>query len=177
MEIPVAYKEAETALRYVFLLGEGTVIEYRQIQGREYTYIPGDELKISTRVMEYIKKEEDISPIQFVAELLNVSGVSEDASMEAVDFFKYEIVGILNRILVSERFDLENNTKMVKKLMCQPTMKEFEKELVDLLVVLKQAESDKQLKENVCDSVKRYIDQNYKDPDLSLEIIEVLMKR
>ena len=103
-EIRQCYEEAQTALRYRYLLGEDKCITYKQIKDREFDYMASVESKLSKMVISYVKDASLLkTPEVFTNELLEMYGINEQASLDTVECFKYEMLSVINKAFVSNK--------------------------------------------------------------------------
>ncbi|MBO5070967.1 MAG: helix-turn-helix domain-containing protein, partial [Roseburia sp.] len=168
-EIPMAYKEAEKAISYQYLLEDRLIIEYRQIENRKLHYPASSESRLSRMLNKYVKEQENRkTPDIFVAELMRLYEIDENASMETVECFKYEIANTVNRAMISAGYSAEEGGRASNELLARPAMRQFRDELVRLLALLCQKEREKEQQNDVCRFAKQYIEEHFSDPELSV---------
>ncbi|MBQ8232251.1 MAG: helix-turn-helix domain-containing protein [Lachnospiraceae bacterium] len=171
-EIPMSYKEAREALRYKYLFGEESCIQYSQIKARELNYSVSGESRLSKMVIGYMK---DSSPAksaeQFVRELLEMYGINEQASMDTVECFKYEMLSIINKAVMSNKGVFDNYKESVEELILQPTLEKFREKFIDVLTKLWEKERESIEQEDICNRVRSYILEHYREPELSVNML------
>ena len=176
-EIQVSYKEAKTALHYKYLLGEGECICYRQVKEREFSYLTSVESKLSRMVIGYIKEPKPAKvPEIFVRELLEIYGIHEQASMDTVECFKYEVLSVINKAILSHNGVLDNRKELLKELMLQPSLEDFRQKLTEILTVLWEREQQSTEQEDICKRARTYILEHFKDYHLSVTMLGDEMK-
>ena len=90
--------------------------------------------------------------------------------MDMANYFKREVVTSLGN-LVMKSFSEDQNVQITKKLMQTDTLSEFKQMLtVDLMNMCTQ-DLGKTDKDNLCERVKMYIDENYSDDQLSVNML------
>jgi len=170
-EIPEAYREAQEAVRYRFLVGVGNEISYDEIAKRHMKRQRNSESKIYMLLQDCVKEqrtEEDVR--NFVERLMHIYEVNEEVSMDMANYFKREVVTSLGN-LVMKSFSEDQNVQITKKLMQTDTLSEFKQMLtVDLMNMCTQ-DLGKTDKDNLCERVKMYIDENYSDDQLSVNML------
>lgn len=168
-EIHKSYNEAVTALEYKFLVGEDELIDYAQVKEREFSYLISAESKLSRMVIGYMREPAPSkSPNQFVAEILDSYGIDENASMETVECFRYEIVSAMNKAIRSCSVVIENKKELVMKVIQQPTLAKFQESFAQFVYMIHQKEQENSQQEDIYQRAKMYISENYMNQDLSV---------
>lgn len=171
MFIHQSYKEALHALKYTYLLGQNTIIAYRDICNREFLPITGSENILLKRVLDFVKGKSTQNVQQFIADILLANGIDENVSIGAIECFQYEIIGVINRVFMFQsEMEKERNT-LVKELIEQPTWNQFVDKLAFLLILLQQEEEASHGMDAICKSALLYIEEHYKDTDLSVAML------
>ena len=172
-EIPEAYKEAQEAVRYRFLLGTGRQIYYSDIQERIMLRNNNGESKIFMLMLDYIKGEgEDCDVEQFVERLMYVYEVNEEISMEIADFFRKEVACALSKIMALQHYSKDVCDEVVKELLSLNTLTVLQQRLCHYILELrKDDKTHKKSKNDICIKVKNYIDENYSDTQLSVAML------
>ena len=176
-EISIAYKEAEKAFRYQYLLEDRIIIEYRQIENRKLHYPAASESRLSRMITKYVKEQENKkTPEAFVTELMELYEIDEDASMDTVECFRYEIANTVNRAMISVGYSAEKSGLASNELLVKTSLTLFREELVRLLVLLCQKERQNEEQNDICRYAKCYIEDHFSDPDLSVVSVGEKMK-
>lgn len=176
-EIQNSYKEAQSALHYKYLLGEGNCICYSVIKERKFSYLVSTESKLSKMVIGYMKDSAPAkTPEIFVNELLDVYGIHENAAMDTVECFKYEVMSVLNKAILSNSGMIDNRKHLIEELILQPSLEMFQKKLTKILGMLWEKEQQSSEQEDICKRVKVYILEHFRDSHLSVAMLGEEMK-
>lgn len=168
-EIPVAYKEAVKALRYEYLLGNSSIIEYQRIESRRFQYLSTTESRLFQMLIKYMKEGDSRkAPEIFAEEIMEMYGINTEVSMETVEFFKYEIVNNVNKAMLSMGCPAEEGADAVTELLSKSTFQQFKEEFAKLLALLCEKEEENAYQEDVCRLAKRYVDEHFSDPMLTV---------
>ena len=104
-------------------------------------------------------------------------GINEKSSIDAVDGFCYELLGVLHKIMIKANYaTIEERNRLLDGLMKQPSLKQLEKELVSFLAVLKEEVAVNLVRDDVCANVLTYILDNYYNKELSVTRIGATFK-
>ena len=174
--IHVAYEEACFALRYKYLLGEESIIDYHQVSGRRFEYVSASESKLLFRISDYMFGDlQDISAQDLVHDIVLSYGISKEASMETVECFKFETVSALNRVMTQGGYWSEPWKNMVEELLVSSTLEDFKGKFSELLEDLYRKQHQKVGEKDVCARAFEYIEAHYGETQLSLTVLgEVL---
>ena len=176
-EIQASYKEAQTALHYKYLLGEGNCICYRWIKEREFCYLTSVESKLSRMVIGYMKEPTPAkTPEVFVKELLDMYGINESAAMDSVECFKYEVLSVVNKAIMSNSGVIDNRKELVEELILQPSLENFQKKFAEGLALLWEKEQQSTEQEDICKRAKLYILEHFRVSHLSVAMLGDEMK-
>ena len=170
--IPGAYDEAIKALRYRYLLGNKHIIEYRQIKNREFCYSSSGESKLSNMVKAYIGgQSEQKNADLFMKEIFFMQKINQEASMETVECFQFEFSNAVSRAMISMGYTSEERGAMVKGMLSEPTLELFRQRCVFLLEELCKKEQEKMYQKDICELIKRCIEEHFSEPDLSIAMV------
>lgn len=168
--IPKCYREAREAMRYQYLLGQGSIISFSQIADRKEQHPAEAEFRTLVMLKKYIRGENNQkSAAQFVEELFRIHNINETSSMDRVGFFNKEVVDALDRI-IGERSGDKNYNESVLDLLEQPTLIGFQTSLCYLIQELQRDRASDEDNELVV-KTKNYIDENYWNADLSVTML------
>ena len=175
--IPLAYEEAKHALEYHFLLGKKLIIDYTDIATREFKYLQTSEMKVLHVVMDYLTDgEEDTEAVWIVDDLLDDYRIDRDASLEAVECFRIEVITSLHRILIQAGDWTQEWKERVMKLSNRNSLEDFKQYFADILKELYHKKRVKATEENVCGKVMEYIEQHYGEEQLSRTLLGELFE-
>lgn len=104
--------------------------------------------------MGYISRKDERPVGQFVADLMDLYGINENASMETVECFKFEIMSVCNMAVINQSYPLEDQTQLGR-----------------LLESLREREREYEEKGDFCKQTYEYIKERYGNPDLSLSML------
>lgn len=162
-----SYKESVYALRYKWLLGEGNIIEYTNICQRKFDYNSGTESKIFRIIMDYVKGEDEESADKLVTKIWELYGINAEVSMDTIECFKYEVLNILNNVIMHIGAS-EINGILLHQLMELPTVSIYKEQLALLFDNLHDWYKGNAKDDGVCSKVKSYVEKNYSDSQLSV---------
>lgn len=166
--IHAAYKEAEQALEYSYLLGTNIMIDYIEVADREFQYPQASELKMLHAVTEYLAGGmEEAAASSLVEELMEDYEIDENASLETMECFEFEAVSMFHRSLMQEGFWTTEWREQIMKLLDQTTLEAFKSYFTELLMQLYRKKQEKAGEQDVCAKVKEYIELHYGEEQLS----------
>lgn len=162
-----SYKEAEAALKYKWLLGEGYLIEYETISQRKMKYIYGSETKIFRMIMEFIKKDTGISASELTAKILELYDINSESSMDTIECFKFQIMSVVYNVILhigaSEHYRLQ-----LQQLMELSTIFHYREQMTALFDELHLMYRENTNYEDICGRVVAYVQKYYGNPELSV---------
>jgi len=164
-------------IRYRFLMGKESIIEYSNVTGRKFKHFTAAESKMMRMISGYLKNGvKDLDEKQFVCKVLKDYEINENASMETVECFKMETVGSLNMILIQNGYSNEKWNNDVMKLFKEATLEEFIASFEKLLNELCETHEKQSEHDDICRKAQKYIQLNYKDVNLSLNLLSEVLK-
>ncbi len=175
VHITDSYKEAMETLRYRYLYGNNYVLAYEQIRKRQMRYETTTESKIMPRIISYITDCEDYESADlFIEDLFREYEIDETASIETVNFFKNIMVAVMNCVLMSRNYQMEDQTEEresgLKDVIMATTLEEFKKKLSEMLTVLYKHENEKE-QNSIAVWVRNYVVEHYAEYDLNVKSI------
>lgn len=175
--ICVAYEEACIAHKYKYLLGEDCIIDYQQISDRKFEYLPTSESKLWFIVSDYLfGKSQKISAWDLVDEIMSDYGINQKVSLETVDCFKFEIISVLNRVMIQGGCWNQQWKNVLQKLLESSTLQEFKREFAELLIKLYQKQRENVDEKDVCVRAFEYIENHYAEASLSLSFLGEMLE-
>ena len=166
--IHTAYKEAELALKYSYLMGVNILIDYPEIANREFRYPHASELKMYHVVTDYLAGTiEEADALTLVKELTKDYGINENTALETMECFAFESVSMFQRSLMQEGFWTTEWRERIMKLLEQKTLELFKSYFAELLMQLYRKKQEKAGEQDVCAKVKEYIERYYGKEQLS----------
>lgn len=170
-QIADAYREAQEALRYRFLMGRGCQINYEDISGRGFRG-QKKESKLYFLILDYVKGEGETCNVDsFVDSLGYIYEMNEDVSVDMAYFYKNEVVTSLKKIMALFEYEETEQVKTTKALMEADTLIEFKEKLSEYIAKLRAENGEKKPKEDICAKTRRYIEENFSDMELSVNVI------
>lgn len=166
--IHTAYKEAELALKYSYLMGVNILIDYPEIANREFQYPHASELKIYHVVTDYLAGTmEETDALTLVKELTEDYGINENTALETMECFALESVSMFQRSLMQEGFWTTEWRERIMKLLDQKTLELFKTYFAELLMQLYRKKQEEVGEQDVCAKAKEYIERYYGEEQLS----------
>lgn len=170
--IPEAYKEAQEAIRYRFLKGSGKLISYKDIKTHSAGYRNDEESKVYMLLLEYVEsKKEEMDLNTFVEQLMYIYQMNEEMSVDVALVFKNEIVSALGRIMELCGFTEEETRGTRKNMKNAATLSDFQQQLSECIAELCKRSVKKRGNEDVLEELKRLIEANYTDGELSIAML------
>lgn len=176
MYIHQSYKEAVYALKYTYLLGTEDIIFYEDVGNREFQHLTSSENRLLNKVLDFIKGKEEMTATQFVADVMEEYGVDENVSIDTIEFFQYEIIGVINRAFAMQSEVAEERSLRIKELMSKESLKEFEDELISILNMLYHEEHSVVGADEMCKQAVHYIEEHYMDTELSVSMLGEILE-
>ena len=170
--ICVAYDEAQLALEYTYLLGKNKIIDYMDIADRGFHYSLPSESKMIQMVSEYLTSSDgNADADQLVQKLMLDYGVNEFTSLDMAKCYKYEVLGMLNRVSLREKCRLENWDYKLKQLINRDTLEHFNCHLKDILIQLYDKKQEQVEGADICAKAMEYIEAHYMNEQLSRTLL------
>lgn len=167
-----SYIEADQAMEYRYLFGEGSIIQYEKIKDREFSYPFMAESKLFKMIISYMKEPVQSKDTEkFVSDLMDMYGINQDASLKTIECFRYEILDGINKAIMYNNELIENRKELVEALFSQQSLESFRQELLLVLEFLRKKEQESAKKEDVCTITRNYINDNYNNAYLSVSLI------
>lgn len=171
-EIAEAYKEAQEAIRYRFLLGREKLIRYTDIQDRSNSYRSDEKSKVFMLLMEYVENRKKNNNVNDFAErLMSIYQMNEEVSVDVALTLKNEIVGALGRIMTLYGYEKNIVLHITEKLRETVTLSEFKQLLSEQIAELCSMKIKRKDNEDVLTDVKDYIEKNYNNNKLSVAML------
>ncbi|MBR4059920.1 MAG: helix-turn-helix transcriptional regulator [Lachnospiraceae bacterium] len=170
--ITFAYKEAQEAMRYRFLMEKEKMILYNKIQYR-YSYFPNNEKsKVFMLLLEYVESKKKSDSIDdFVEQLISIYQINEEISVDAALALKNEIIGALGRIMALFGYEETSCLSAMKKLRESVTLSDFKQNLSAQIMDLCNRKISRRDNEDILAEAKEYIENNYRDNKLSVTML------
>ena len=170
--IPEAYKEAQEAIRYRFLLGSGRIISYEEIKVSSTSYRKDDKSKVYMLMLEYIEhKKEGAETENFVEQLMYIYQMNEEMYVDAALVFKNEIVSAVGEIMLLCGYNEEDCQRLLKQLKNAETLSDFWQKLSGHIAELCKCEVKRKSSVDILEETKHFIDEKYSDTDMSVSSI------
>jgi len=171
-ELKELYMQAAKAMKYRYLYGKGSIIEYENIKNRSFTYINPREETITAMLTVWLEKEaQKITLKECINNIFSVCGINENISMETMECFRVNMVNCVNLVMIQKGTMPEDREKHSQMLFMKETLKEFEEYLIYVLALIRQEYTESEEGKNVCSRTKNYIDSNYMNPQLDLTYV------
>ena len=169
-----AYKEAQEAIRYRFLMGSGRLIAYKEIKARSTSYRNDEESKVYMLLLEYIEsKKEETDLNTFVEQLMYIYQMNEEMSVDVALLFKNEIVSALGRIMEMCGYTEEEIRSAKRSMKNAATLLDFQQQLLCHITDLCKCNVKRKGNYDVLEELKALINENYMDGELSIAMLGV----
>lgn len=170
--IPEAYKEAQEAIRYRFLMGNGKLIAYEEIRARSADYRNDEESKVYMLLLEYLEnRKDDEEPDVIVDQLMYIYQMNEEMSIDVALVFKKEIISAVCKIMDRCGFDEEKIHQAGQKFKNTDTLLDFRELLSAQIKELSKYKIKRKPRVDILEVTKRYIEEHYSDGELSVSTI------
>lgn len=170
-EISAAFHEATTAQKYCYLLENKMYIDYAGVKDRKFSYVSSVESKLSRMIVGYLKeRDHSIPEEQFVDQVMESYGINEESSIDTVECFKYELIGILHKAIAAYGGS-DQSSEMLEDMMRSQSLTGFRNKLI---AVMKMCMANRQVyskTQDLCKKVEDYIKEFYSDSQLSMDLI------
>lgn len=162
------YKEAACAMKYRYLLGTGAIIQYSEIKDRQFRWPQKDRLQYAFNDFMAEKGCDMRRAMEYVDECLKKYHIDQDATLDMVECFVFEVVNNFNRYIYQMGEEGTDWKESIRILPQSETLAEFRRNFAGLLmrVYVKLQEHEKE--NDICARAKNYIEHNYQDSQLSL---------
>ena len=168
-EIAEAYREAQEAVRYRFLMGLGRRISYEGISRRTLTRQGNGESKIYMLLQDFIKEEREAGDVEsFVESLVYIYEVNEEVSIDVANYYKKEVITALSNVMARNKYGEEQLIEIAKELKATDTLTAFQQRLSFHIANLCEQCSGKNAEDDILARTKEYITANYSDNQLSV---------
>ncbi len=169
--IAAAYAEAQEALNYRYLMGRGSLIEYRQIRGRQFRFEEASNSRIYRIVADYLQDANRAPSDVFIKEVLDFFQIDRSISMETMERFRFEVLNALNTLLISNHCPMQTQRELMLRLLSADTLEEFQRDLGMITEELVRRGEELNPSQEVCERAKRLVAVDYSDPQLSVAIL------
>lgn len=171
-----AYREAQEAIRYRFLMGNGKMIAYEEIKARSAGYRNNEQSKVYMLLLEYMEnRKNDEEPDAIVEQLMYIYQINEEMSIDVAQVFKKEIVSALCEIMDRCCFDEESIDKVKQSFKNADTLLDFRELLTVQINELYKYRIKRNASVDILEETKRFIEENYSDGELSIASIGTAM--
>jgi AraC-like DNA-binding protein len=164
-DIHTAYKEALHTLKYRFQYGKNSIMSYSLIQNKTFHYNNSTDSKSAQIIMAYIKRGNDCNfGKEVVDEVLALANIQENSALESLEFFRYDTVNSLSKIIFESNFkQLEEKNHFTKQLLKAESFQEFLETLTKTLDILRNYNDTVKISNTICDKAAALIESNYMD--------------
>jgi len=167
------YRQAQQALEYRFILGNEMIISYRHIQGRQMKMPFSDQNTMFHIVDEFLQKEKvcEKTAESFVGKLTGTYGIDTSASIETVEYFRYEMVNTLNRVWAGGEVEYFQRQAYIERLMESEHLEEYVERLAGILWETGKEMQDNGRRKHLTRKIKQYVEENFANAELSVTLI------
>jgi AraC-like DNA-binding protein len=167
-----AYRQALEAMEYRYLIGKGSLIPYKDITEKKFTYNNSFNSKNTQILIQYVKEnnQEDISTI--VNGIIDNSILDNNSSLRVIECFKYDLINTINKIIFEiGAVDFEKEKGFLSSLINAETFDEFKVALKSALWHLRIYWEESKEQFTICDKAEALIHNCYMDVNLNNSII------
>ena len=171
--IPDAYKEAGEALKYKYIFGTGIKIRFEEVLEKKSAYKGSEAENILLLLLEYVRGDTKFNKVEIFEMIEGTYKIKNNASLDAVMFFNNEVIRIFDKLLESCNFSGDRKV-VLEELRTASTLNDFRKKCLQKLSEVKaQCESVSKSREKyeVCVKTMDYIDKNYNNNMLSVNML------
>lgn len=162
-----AYKDAEKAIEYRYLLGRESVISYPDIADREFDLLQISEFDMYHMVTDFFEHDAEREDVRcLVEDIMETCRIDKEKSMGNMKYFEAEIIKMLQDILQKEGWQSAEWKKKVLKLSLQTTLQDFKECLIDVLWEMHAEKMSGKENKDICYEVKEYIEAHFEDEQL-----------
>ena len=175
-EVQRAYKEAQRAVSYRYVLGKEKIISFMSVESRRFTYLNSKQEQIGITFTDYLERASYMeSPVKFVKDIFKAYDINEGSSLETVQCFRFDVVNGINMICIKYGMDENSCKKNLDKLFAVETIWELEDVMIQILTLIRQKRQEEKKNNRIFNMTKQYIDENYANQQLSLSLISEVM--
>ena len=169
--VSIAYEEANVALRYRYLLGKECMIDYEELESREFKYPSTSELRMPSMISDYVSGKDEKTSVELVEEIFQLYDINHNASIETIECFKFEVASVLHRFMMQSGYIDQERRSTIKELINLSTLKEFRRKIEQILNQLYQKNRKDTEEKDVCAKAMNYIVENYANEQLNLNFL------
>ncbi len=164
------FYESQQALMYDFVMEAQAIIHYNDIKERKLSLPFTDGNTTYYLMNDFLQgepsSEKDIA--SFIEHLTNTYAINNQAAIETIDYFRYEILNTLNRIWANYNVEYFRRQKNINSLTAASCLSQYLANLTHILHETKNDLQDEKSTRNHTKQVKKYVDANYSNPDLCI---------
>ena len=165
--IRIGYEEACLALEYHYLIGKEKVIEFKQIEKRDFKYPHKSELIMSHMLSDYFTGNvNDMSPRELVDNIMSAYCIDTSASLDTLECFRFETTSTLHRIMIESGYSHEEWKQNVYELLTKKDLINFKEKLIQIIYEIYQKKQEEAGNKDVCTKVRGYIREHYMEEQL-----------
>jgi len=167
------YRQSQYALEYHFLKDKETIIRYRDVQDRRIETPFWSESPMYHMMNEFMNREktakEDAKVL--LTAVIQKYGIKEDSAVETLIYFKYEVLKVLNALWTDCDMGWFTIQSYTQQLTDADSYEKYTECLAEIVVETAHETRKRKRKNLLAEQVKAYVDQNYKDANLSVSAI------
>lgn len=165
--IRIGYEEACLALEYHYLIGKEKVIEFKQIEKRDFKYPHKSELIMSHMLSDYFTGNvNDMSPQELVDNIMSAYCIDTSASLDTLECFRFETTSTLHRIMIESGYSHEEWKQNVYELLTKKDLINFKEKLIQIIYEIYQKKQEEAGNKDVYTKVRGYIREHYMEEQL-----------
>ncbi len=170
--IKEAYKQALKAMEYRYSFGKGSLIAYRDIDGKKFHYNNSFNSKNTLILIQYVKENAQTDIREIMNDILQNSMIDQNSSLSVIECFRYDLINTVTKIIYEiGALELEKEESLIQSLISAETFDEFKELLMQTLLLLKKYRTECKEQVTICDRAEDIIKEDYMDINLNVSII------
>lgn len=166
-----AYREAQIADEYNFLLEGGQMVRYSEVSERQYAATIVLDGNLYNRLKDYLESDNQEDAEGFVANLFEIYGINEKASVDFVEVFRIEMLNALGNLLIKNEVGALERRFYMELLLDARNLGGYGEQLVHILNELSASVQKDNRKSFLARHVKLYVEENFVNPDVSVATV------
>lgn len=172
-----AYKEAQKAFSYRYILGSGQLISFESVDGRQFDYLSSGQAKLSAMLEDYLEKPVGEEPVEdFTVKIFDVYRINSHISLDTMECFKFDVINAVNRVGLQCGYPMEDRQKYIHELLEKESIVEFKEYFAHIIFMFQKKMQEKKSSQGICQKTRKFIEENYSNTQLSLSFLEEVME-
>ena len=167
------YQQATQALSYKYVQPEASVIQYRDISDRRFSLPFGEKTVMFHTVRAFLQEDhgQKTTAGEFMADLADRYGLDANASIQNIEYFRYEMSNTLKSVLLGLDFADSKYQSSIDNLHYTENLDSYLQRLTELLNEIKADLKEASQRQLLSAKIKKYVEHHYSDVELSVSVI------